>query len=78
MSHIYDGALPPLVEMALNVTPVPEHIGLAEGDTVTDEVKIGLTVKLILLEEAGLPNRQTGNVPPAVSMACTISPSAGK
>ncbi len=41
--HWYEG-VPPLLGVAVNVTPVPEQIFVAEGVTATEGVTVGLIV----------------------------------
>ena len=67
------GAVPPLVPVAVNVTPAPEHTLVAELDIVMLAVGIGETVKLITLEDAVVFNKQVGKVPPAANLANTAS-----
>ena len=54
--HWYAGVLPPLVGVAVKVTLVPAQIVLPGADaTSTLTGKIGFTVIVIVLDEAGLP-----------------------
>ena len=66
-----------MVGVAVKVTPVPEQIGLADGDTETVAVKEGFTVRLIPVDVAGLPVKHKGNVPPEFNTAFTASPLLG-
>ena len=50
--------VPPLVGVAVKVTEVPEHIGLAEADMLTLTGKFGFTVIVMVFELAGLPVAQ--------------------
>ena len=74
MNQAKVGVVPPLVPVAVNVTPVPEQTLVAELDIVTLAVGIGETVKLTTLEDAVVFNKQVGKVPPAVNLAKTASP----
>ena len=74
MNQAKVGAVPPLIPVAVNVTPAPEQTLAAELDIVTVDVGIGETVKLTTLEDAVVFNKQVGKVPPAVNLANTASP----
>jgi hypothetical protein len=50
---------------------------VADETMETEEVWIGFTVKLMLVEVDGLPVKQVGNVPPEVKTAITTSPFVG-
>jgi hypothetical protein len=63
--------------VAVNVTPVPEHTEVAEDAMETEAVWIGFTVRLILVEVAGVPVKHNGKVPPAVKTTFTASPFVG-
>src|SRR5436190_865004 len=55
-SHWYEGEVPPLVGVAVNVTlVVPEQIGLFEAAIVTLAETFGLTIIMIELDVAGEP-----------------------
>ena len=56
--HWYDGVLPPLTGVALNVTEVPAHTGLAVAEMAMLTGISGFTVMVIVLEVAGLPEAQ--------------------
>jgi hypothetical protein len=56
--HWYDGVVPPLVGVAVNVTEVPAQTGLAEGETEILTGKTGLTVMFTAAEVAGFPDGQ--------------------
>ena len=47
--------MPPLVGVAVKVTEVPEHTGLADAEIETLTGRFGLTVIEIVFEVAGLP-----------------------
>ena len=53
--HWYEG-VPPLVGVAVNVTPVPEQIVVADGETATD----GVTVVLIVATQGTRVPAQPG------------------
>ena len=57
--HWYTGAAPPLVGVAVKVTEVPAHTGLADGAIVTLTGRFGLTVIVTGTDVAGLPVGQT-------------------
>jgi hypothetical protein len=46
---------PPFVGVAVKVTDVPSQTGFAEGATATLTGRIGSTVSVTVLEDAGLP-----------------------
>ena len=50
--------VPPFVGVAVNVTAVPEHTGLAPANTVTLTGKFGFTVIVTVSEVAGEPVAQ--------------------
>jgi len=54
-----DGPAPPLTGVAVKVTEVPAHTGLADGATVTLTGSNGLTVMFTAADVAGLPVGQT-------------------
>ena len=56
--HWYEGDAPPLVGVAVNVTEVPTHTGLALATTDTLTGSKELTIMVMPLEMAGLPERQ--------------------
>ena len=56
--HWYEGAAPPFVGVAVNVTDVPAQTGFAEGETETLTGRIGFTVIVIVFDVAGLPVTQ--------------------
>jgi len=56
--HWKEGVLPPLTGMAVKVTAVPAHTGLADALTVTETGRVGLTAMEIVLDVAGLPRGQ--------------------
>ena len=74
---MYTGVVPPFSPVAVKVTPVPEQTEVADDAMDTEAVWIGLTVRLMLVDVAGLPVRHNGNVPPAVNTAFTASPLVG-
>jgi hypothetical protein len=53
--HWYDGVVPPFAGVAVKVTDVPVHTGLAEGETEILTGRTGLTVIFTAAEVAGLP-----------------------
>jgi uncharacterized protein YodC (DUF2158 family) len=57
--HWYDGPEPPLVGVALYVTGVPSHSLLVEDEILTEETNNGITVMLIVLDVAKIPEVQT-------------------
>jgi len=56
--HWYEGAAPPFVGVAVNVTDEPAQTGFAEGETVTLTGSIEFTVMLTVFDVAGLPETQ--------------------
>jgi hypothetical protein len=56
--HWYDGVVPPLVGVAENVTEVPAQTGFEEALMAILTAFSGLTVIVIVLEVAGLPEGQ--------------------
>ena len=56
--HWYEGAVPPLVGVAVKVTKVPatNRVHICCDDTPA--VKIGLTIMVTVLDVAGDPDRQ--------------------
>ena len=59
--HWYAGVVPPLVGVAVKVTEVPEHTGLAEAPIVTLTGRFGFTVMVTVLDVAGLPVAQVAS-----------------
>jgi len=53
--HWYAGLLPPLTGVAVKVTGVPRHTGLAEAKMLTETGRNGETVIVITFELAGFP-----------------------
>ena len=53
--HWYDGVVPPLAGVAVNVTEVPAQTGFTEAVTETEAVTNGLTDMLTWFEVAGEP-----------------------
>ncbi len=72
--HWYDGEDPPFVGVAVNVTDVPAHTGLAEAaiDILTGESAV--TVIVTVFDVAGLP---VAHVALDVSIHSITSPLAG-
>ena len=56
--HWYAGDDPPFVGMEVKVTEVPAQTGFAEGAIETLTASSGLTVKVTVLDVAGLPVTQ--------------------
>ena len=56
--HWYDGAAPPLVGVAVNVTDVPAQTGLASATIETLAGSKGLTVIVTVFDVAGEPVAQ--------------------
>ena len=69
--------MPPFVPVAVKVTVVPEQTFVAEDVMLTLGVKVPLTFIVIPVEVADAPDKQVGNVPPAVWIALIISPLVG-
>ena len=63
--------------VAVKVTVVPEHTLVAEEVMFTLGVKVPLTFIVIPVEVADAPDKQVGNVPPAVWIALITSPLVG-
>ena len=63
--------------VAVKVTIVPEHTLVKEDEILTLGVKLPLTFIVIPLEVDEVPDKQVGNVPPAVCLAVITSPLAG-
>jgi hypothetical protein len=57
--HWYEGIIPPLVGVAVNVTDVPAQTGFWDGETKTLTGRFGYTTIEIVLDEAGLFDVQT-------------------
>ena len=72
--HWYEGVVPPLVGVAVKVTEVPAHTGLAEAAIEMLTGRLGLTVMVTILEVAGLP---VGHAAFEVRTQVTASPLAG-
>ena len=66
--------MPPFTGVAVNVTEVPEHTGLADAAIETLTGRFGLTVIVIGLDVAGLP---VGQVAFDVRTHVITSPVAG-
>ena len=66
--------MPPFVEVAVKVTEVPEHAGLADGEIDTLTGSGELTVIVTVLEVAGFPVAQ---VKPEVIIQVITSPFTG-
>ena len=56
--HWYDGAAPPLVGVAVNVTDVPAQTGFAEAAIETLTGRLALTVIVTMFDVAGDPVAQ--------------------
>ena len=74
MNQAKVGAVPPLIPVAVKVTPTPEQTLVAELETVTLAVGIGDTVRFTTLEAAVALDKQLGKEPPTVNLAKTASP----
>ena len=77
LNHWYVGVVPPFVPVAVKVTVVPEHTLIAEEAMLTLGVNVPLTIIVIPVEVAEVPDKQVGNVPPAVCLAVITSPFVG-
>jgi len=53
--HWQEGELPPLTGVAVKLTLVPVHTGLAEAVMLTDTGRPGMTLIVTVFEVAGLP-----------------------
>ena len=72
--HWYAGVVPPFVGVAVKVTEVPEHTGLADAAIETLTGRFGFTVMVTVFEVAGLP---VGQVALDVKTQETTSPLTG-
>ena len=63
--------------VAVKLTVAPEHTLVAEEEMLTLRVKLPLTFIVMPVEVAEVPDKQVGNVPPAVWTARITSPFVG-
>jgi hypothetical protein len=63
--------------VAVKVTPVPEHIVVAEDVIDTLDSEVPVTVNVIPVDVAEVFDKQTGKVPPVTRTAFITSPLDG-